>query len=108
MKIFKRNKKQKSQPENLETIMNKFSKIINKWLVIRDESEDSFFYEKSEEDSFFPKYVMRMMREINEEMPNPSLDKIKSLEIISMGHVDYVRKFSLYCAELYMEQKKIT
>jgi len=45
-----------------------------------------------------------MMREINEEMPKPMLDKIKSNQICAMGHVDYVHKFALYCAELYLNE----
>jgi len=96
--------KKEEEQCTIHSVMPRFSKIIDKWLTIRDESEDSFWYEPSEEDSFFPKYVMRMMREINEEMPKPMLDEIKSNEICAMGHVDYAHKFALYCAELYLNE----
>ena len=96
--------KKTEQSHTVQSVMPRFSKIIDKWLTIKDESEDWFWYEPSKEDSFFPKYVMRMMCEINEEMPKPMLDKIKSNEISAMGHVDYVHKFALYCAELYLNE----
>jgi len=83
----------------------KFEQIIEKWLNIRDESQDIFWYEASEEDPFFPKYVMKMMREINELMPYPMLDEIKSLDTYCMGHADYFKKFSLRLTELYNKTK---
>ena len=67
--------------------------------------EKTFLLQSSEEDSFFPIYVMRMIREINEYMPAPCLDEIKSNEINAMGHVDYFKKFVLYCTRTYQEKK---
>ena len=105
MNWFKKKEiKKEEQQCTIQSIMPRFSKIIDKWLKIRDESKDTFWLEPSEEDSFFPKYVMRMMHEINEEMPKPMLDKIKSNEINAMGHVDYAHKFALYCAKLYLNE----
>jgi len=80
------------------------AKIVTKWLKIRDDAkgeEKKWLHEPSEEDDFFPKYVMRMIREIADYMPAPCLDKIKSNEINAMGHVDYFKKFVLYCTETY-------
>jgi len=96
--------KTNEQPCTIHSVVPRFSKIIDKWLTIRDKSDDSFWYEPSDEDSFYPRYVMRMMREINEEMPKPMLDKIKAKETYAMGHIDYAHKFALYCAEMYLNE----
>lgn len=85
------------------------AKIVNKWLKLRDDSrgeEKKFYLSPSEEDKFFPKYVMRMIREIADYMPAPCLDKIKSNEMNAMGHVDYFNKFVLYCTETYYKLKE--
>lgn len=92
--------------KNINEKYSEFLSIIHKWLTIRDNDNGIFWIESSEEDSFFPKYVMRMIREINELMPEPMLDKIKQKEIIASGHIDYSHKFALYCNELYEESIK--
>ena len=78
-------------------------KIISKGLKRRD--TDKSLYEPSEEDSFVPKYVMIMIKELSDYMPEPCIDKVKSHEQYAMGHVDYFSKFNLYCTELYFELK---
>lgn len=82
-----------------------FQEIISKWFDIRDKSEDGFWYEPSDEDKHKPRYVMRMVREINDKMPVPMLDEVNRVESRAAGHVDYYSKFSLYCAELYLYGK---
>lgn len=81
------------------------AKIISKWLKLRDDSDDDFLREPSDEDKNLPRYVMRMIREISEYMPAPCLDKVKGHEQYAMGHVDYHSKFTLYCTRLYFELK---
>ena len=84
------------------------SKIIEKWLKMRDDAkgeEKNWLCQTSDEDKNFPRYVMRMIREVNDYMPAPCLDKIKSNEMCAMGHVDYLKKFALYCTETYYEYK---
>ena len=80
------------------------SKIIDKWLKIR--KKDNFWHEPSDEDKTIPRYVMRMIREINDYMPVPCMDTIKRHESYAMGHVDYFKKFALYCTREYNELKK--
>ncbi|MFW5848056.1 MAG: hypothetical protein ACOCVF_04000 [bacterium] len=80
-----------------------FGKIILKWLNIRDKEKLKFWYEPSDEYKHLPRYVMEMIKEINDNMPKPMLDKVKSLEQYASGHIDYHSKFSLYCAELYYD-----
>ena len=46
-----------------------------------------------------------MIKEINEYMPVPCLDTINCHENHTMGHVDYVSKFTLYCTREYNELK---
>jgi hypothetical protein len=88
--------------EKLMALKERFETIISKWLKIRDESKDMFWYEPSDENKHKPRYVMRMIREINDEMPTPMLDKVNSVETRAAGHTDYFSKFALYCAELHM------
>jgi hypothetical protein len=85
-----------------EKNIDSFKKIIMKHLDNRDKKNDMSIFQPSEEDSFFPKYVMDMCKDINNQMPNVELDRIKSKETMASGHIDYVNKFALYCAELYM------
>ena len=81
------------------------SKIIESWLKIRDESKDMYWRDSSDEDKNFPRYVMKMIREINDYMPVPCMDTIKRHELFAMGHVDYFKKFALYCTREYNELK---
>lgn len=89
--------------EKVIELRDYFLKIIGKWLKKRDECVDGSLCESSEEDSYLPKYVMEMLKEINSEMPKPMLDEIKSKDEFASGHVDYAMKFALYCAELYVD-----
>jgi hypothetical protein len=91
--------------EKMMELKGRFEKIISKWLKIRDESDDMFWLEVSDEDKHKPRYVMRMVREINDEMPTPMLDKVNAVESRAAGHIDYFSKFALYCAELHMYGK---
>ena len=100
---FSTKKRNKDDKPTLMGKKEEFGKIIDKWLIMRDDSKDHKLYEPSEEDNFFPVYVMKMMKEIDSMMPHSMLEEIKSAEISSSGHVDYHHKFSLYCAELYMK-----
>lgn len=88
-----------------KTLMKKkeeFGKIISKHLENRGKKEDDYL--PSEEDSFYPNYVMNMCKEINDMMPNKeSLQDILNSETTAMGHVDYHSKFSLYCAEIFFK-----
>ena len=74
------------------------SKIIDKWLKIRE--KDNSWHEQSGED-YTPKYVVEMIKEISDYMPIPCIDTIKWHESYAMGHVDYFKKFALYCTREY-------
>ena len=78
-------------------------KIISKGLK-RRETDDSL-YQPSEEDKLIPKYVMMMIKDISDYMPEPCVEEVTRHEQYAMGHVDYFSKFNLYCTELYFELK---
>ena len=80
-------------------------KIIVGWLKIRDDSNDMYWRDSSDEDKKLPRYVMKMIKDINDYMPVPCIDTIKRHESYAMGHVDYVKKFALYCTREYNELK---
>lgn len=100
MNLFK-NKKMITETE----IYKKLHKIIIKWLNKRDNNKNAIWTQPSDEDPSLPIYVMKMIQEINNQMPMPSFDKVKNLENFNMGHVDYVHKFALHCTELYLKIK---
>ncbi len=93
---------------NLKEIKKMFDDTILKHLKRRDEDKGLYIdlYQPSKEDSFFPVYVMDMIKEINSKMPEDALELIKNAETDAMGHVDYFRKFSYRCAEIYLELKR--
>jgi len=78
------------------------SKIIKKWLKIR--KKDNKWYVIDEDNNL--RYVTEMIKEISDYMPVPCIDTIKWHEINAMGHVDYFKKFALYCTREFNELKK--
>jgi hypothetical protein len=83
---------------------DKFSKIIIKHLNDRDDKPDLDNYMSSEEYPHLPKYVLRMIKDINSKMPNNQLENIMGMEQFASGHTDYSSKFALYCAEIYLKE----
>jgi hypothetical protein len=79
-----------------------YKTIIRKHLNKRDKSTDNTIYER---DIFLkPKYVGEMMKELDSQLPKSDIDNINRVETFASGHVDYVRKFALYCAEIHLKQ----
>lgn len=71
--------------------------IITRHLKERGSKPDDFDYHPTMHES---SYVVRMCKEIANEMGLP-IESIMRVERTASGHVDYQRKFALYCAELY-------
>ncbi|TFG99686.1 hypothetical protein E4H12_01945 [Candidatus Thorarchaeota archaeon] len=71
--------------------------IIARHIETRGANPDDFDYHPTMRES---NYVVRMCKEIADEM-GMSIETIMKVERTAAGHVDYHRKFSLYCAELY-------
>ena len=92
------------EQEMNQAMYDKFYLIIEKWLKVRE--IDYSWYQESEENKLLPKYIMEMLKEINNEMPEPMLDKLKQAEISACGHIDYHHKFALHCAKLYKKGVK--
>ena len=73
-----------------------FHKIIEKHLESRKNL--------SSEDVLNGNWLDGMFSELQYNIPNSTKEEIKTLDNLSMGHIDYHHKFALRCDELYQNK----
>jgi hypothetical protein len=70
-----------------------FIEIIGKHLDFRDKNIN-----------FNEGWLTKMFEEIQQNIPNSTIDEISKLDHYCMGHIDYHHKFALYLDELYQSK----